>query len=118
MRIRKARQILKSFADDTRLRIINLLGKQSLNVSELCEILGTTQSNLSKHLARLRLTGVVSDRREGLNVYYNLRAPENRAHKELISVITIGLSELKVFKEDIEKLNRVKKSKKGLKSHR
>ena len=111
MRIKKARQILKSFADDTRLRIINLLNRQELNVMELCEILGSSQSNLSKHLARLRLTGVVNDRREGLNVYYYLCKPENRAHRELINAITVGLSELEIFKKDIEKLNELKKAK-------
>lgn len=111
MRIKKARQILKSFADDTRLRIINLLGRQKMNVTELCEILGVSQSNLSKHLARLRLTGVVSDRREGNNVYYRLRKPENRAHKELISAITVGLSELETFKKDHEKLRKNKTKK-------
>ena len=111
MRIKKARQILKSFADDTRLRIINLLNKQELNVTELCEILGSSQSNLSKHLARLRLTGVAADRREGLNVYYHLHKPENTAHKELINSITIGLSGLETFKKDIDKLNELKKMK-------
>ena len=111
MRIKKARQILKSFADDTRLRVINLLNRQELNVTELCEILGSSQSNLSKHLARLRLTGVVNDRREGLNVYYYLRKPENRAHKELINSITVGLSELETFKKDLNKLNELKKVK-------
>ena len=110
MRIKKARQMLKSFADDTRLRVINLLGKQRLNVTELCELLGASQSNLSKHLARLRLTGVVSDQREGLNVYYSLRIPENRAHKELIDTITEGLSELETLKRDLEKLKELKKT--------
>ena len=113
MRIKKARQILKSFADDTRLRIINLLGKQKLNVTELREILGGNQSNLSKHLARLRLTGVVGDRRTGLNVYYYLRKPENRTHKELISTITVGLSELETFKRDIAALSKLKKKKRN-----
>lgn len=111
MRIRKARQMLKSFADDTRLRIINLLGKEELNVSEMCEILGCAQSNLSKHLARLRLTSVVSDKRRGLNVYYYLHRPENRAHKELVNTIVSGLSDLKIFKKDLEKLKKVKKKK-------
>lgn len=111
MKIKKARQMLRSFADDTRLRIINLLGKQALNVSELRDILGVSQSNLSKHLARLRLTGVVNDKRKGLNVYYYLRDPDNRAHKELVSAITVGLSELETFTKDIEKLNKRKKAK-------
>jgi len=111
MRIKRARQILKSMADDTRLRIINLLGKQELNVTELCEILGASQSNISKHLARLRLTGVAGDRREGLNVYYRLRKPENRSHKELVNAVTGGLSELETFKKDLQKHDEIKKRK-------
>ena len=110
MRIKKARQILKSFADDTRLRIINLLNHQELNVTELCEILQKNQSNLSKHLSRLRLTGVVGDKREGLNVYYYLIEPKEKVHKELLDSITVGLNELETFKQDLEKLKELKKS--------
>ena len=110
MRIKKARQILKSFADDTRLRVINLLHKQELNVSELCRILQSSQSNLSKHLTRLRLTGVVGDRREGLNVYYHLIKPKNKAHQELLNSITVGLADLETFKRDLERLKDLKKS--------
>lgn len=109
MKIKKARQILKSFADDTRLRIINLLSKKELSVTELCNILNKNQSNLSKHLARLRLTGIVGDKREGFNVYYYLLQPKERAHKELINAITIGLAELETFKQDLERLKELKK---------
>ena len=110
MRIKKARQILKSFADDTRLRIINLLNNQELNVTELCEILDSMQSNLSKHLTRLRLTGVVGDRREGVNFYYYLMKPVDKAHQELLNAITFGLAELETFKQDLEKLKEFKKT--------
>ncbi|UCH12125.1 MAG: winged helix-turn-helix transcriptional regulator [Candidatus Omnitrophota bacterium] len=112
MRVKKARQILKSLADDTRLRIINLLNKQELNVTQLCEILQSNQSNLSKHLARLRLTGVVGDKREGLNVYYRLIKPKEKTHKELLNAITVGLAESETFKQDLERLKEVKNSKK------
>lgn len=110
MGIKKARQILKSFADDTRLRIINLLNKQESNVSELCETLQSSQSNLSKHLTRLRLTGIAGDRREGLNVYYYLIKPNNKAHQELLNSITIGLADLEVFKKDLQRLKKLKMS--------
>ena len=113
MGIKRARQMLKSLADDTRLRVVNLLNSQHLNVTELRRILGKNQSNLSKHLARLRLTGVVSDRREGHNVYYYLRKPANKAHKELLNAIITGLSGLKVFRGDIKKLRKMKAGKKA-----
>lgn len=116
MSIKKARQILKSFADDTRLRIINLLSKKELSVAELCEILNKNQSNLSKHLARLRLTGIAGDRREGFNVYYCLLKPKEKAHKELLNVITIGLAELETFKQDLERLKELKKKRTKIKS--
>jgi len=109
MHIKKARQILKSFADDTRLRVINLLNKKELSVAELCGILNKNQSNLSKHLARLRLTGIVGDRRKGFNVYYRLLQPEEKVHKELLNAITIGLAELGTFKQDLERLKELKK---------
>ena len=104
MRIKKARQILKSFADDTRLRIINLLNHKELSVSELCVILDAGQSSLSKHLGRLRLTGVVSDRREGMSVYYSLVKPKEKAHKELLNAIISGLAESEAFIQDFQKL--------------
>lgn len=112
MKIKKARQILKSFADDTRLRIINLLNKGNLSVTELCAILNKNQSNISKHLARLRLTGIVGDNRQGLNVYYCLIKPKEKAHKELLNAITVGLAELETFKQDFEKLKELKKNSK------
>ena len=100
--------MLKSLADDTRLRIVNLLSREQLNVTELGVILDKRQSNLSKHLARLRLTGVVSDKREGLNVYYYLRDTDNKVHKGLLNSIISGLSGLKIFKEDLKKLKKIK----------
>ncbi|MDD4957408.1 MAG: metalloregulator ArsR/SmtB family transcription factor [Candidatus Omnitrophica bacterium] len=104
MKIRKARQILKSFADDTRLRIIHLLkNTREMNVTELCDALGKKQSNISKHLTRLRLTGVVRDRREGNLVKYFLAKPATNAHRELLNAIIKGLSDVEVFKEDLKR---------------
>ncbi|MBU0478775.1 metalloregulator ArsR/SmtB family transcription factor [bacterium] len=113
MRIKKADQILKSFADETRLRVINLLSKHELNVTELCEVLQSNQSNLSKHLTRLRLTGVVCDRKDGLNVYYQLIKPEGKAYKELLRIVTVGLDGLETFKQDLDRLKEIRKIRKN-----
>lgn len=112
VRIRKARQIFRSLADDTRLRIINLLSKKNLNVTELRQILGTTQSNLSKHLTRLRLTGLVNDKRIGLNVYYYLNKPDNKTQEEFVNAIIKGLLKSEAFKKDIKQLKKIKKERK------
>ena len=110
MRLKKARRILKSFADDTRLRIINLLYRETLNVTELCRVIGASQSSVSKHLSRLRLTGIVNDKRKGFNVYYRLIKPEDRVERNLIKGILAGLSELEAVKKDTQRLRLIKRS--------
>ncbi|MFH1411858.1 MAG: metalloregulator ArsR/SmtB family transcription factor [Candidatus Omnitrophota bacterium] len=103
----KARQMLKSLADDTRLRIVNLLRKEELSVTEICEILDVQQSNLSKHLSRLSLTGLVKDKREGSNVYYSIVTPKEKPHRGLLDAITTGLADDEVLKQDTEKMEQV-----------
>ncbi|MFH1868922.1 MAG: metalloregulator ArsR/SmtB family transcription factor [Candidatus Omnitrophota bacterium] len=110
MKIKKIRQVLKSLADDTRLRIVNLLKKRELNVTQMCQILHAKQSNISKHLSRLRLTGVVGDRRKGLNVCYYLAGSQEKAHKELINLVTSDFIESEVFKRDADKLKQLTKN--------
>lgn len=66
-------RVCKAIADPKRLLIINELRERELNVGELCEALGLTQSNASQHLAILRERGVVTTRREGTSVIYALR---------------------------------------------
>ncbi len=75
-----------------------------MNVAQLCEILGSTQPNISKHLARLRLLGIVSDRREGQFIHYRLTIPQNEFHRDLIDCVLNGLSEEEVFKADLTAL--------------
>ncbi|MDH5752968.1 MAG: metalloregulator ArsR/SmtB family transcription factor, partial [Deltaproteobacteria bacterium] len=61
---------LKLLGDDTRLRIMRLLSREALNVSELTSILGLAQSGISRHLSLLRKTGLVEERKEGVWTYY------------------------------------------------
>jgi len=108
MQLKKTSQILKSLADDTRLRIINLLDQRSLTVTELCKILEKNQSSISKHLMRLRLTGIVTDKRDGLYVYYSLLKKQEEGQEAILKVVTSGIPDIKVFKEDIVKLTKQK----------
>jgi ArsR family transcriptional regulator len=61
---------LKLLGDDTRLRILRLIAREPLNVSELTSILGLAQSGISRHLSLLRKAGLVEERREGVWSYY------------------------------------------------
>ncbi|MGB3241349.1 MAG: metalloregulator ArsR/SmtB family transcription factor [Candidatus Omnitrophota bacterium] len=111
MELKQVRQILKALSDDTRLRIVNLLSKNQLTVNELCEILEKKQSNVSKHLSRLRLTRIVADKRIGNNVYYSLAKPAEQTRKILLALVSKSLSGLAASKKDIKKCNDL--SKKG-----
>ncbi|HOP16540.1 MAG TPA: metalloregulator ArsR/SmtB family transcription factor, partial [Gammaproteobacteria bacterium] len=69
--------LFSSLANDTRLRsLMLLLRHDELCVCELTHALGVAQPQISRHLALLRESGLVSDRREGLWVHY-------RVHPEL-----------------------------------
>ncbi len=61
---------LKLLGDDTRLRILRLVVREPLNVSELTSILGLAQSGVSRHLSLLRKAGLVEERKEGVWTYY------------------------------------------------
>jgi len=100
--------ILKTLGDDTRLRIVNLLHRHSLNVAELCAILSSTQPNISKHLTRLRLTGMVEDRRQGRSVYYYLSKPKSQLYQDLFDCILSELSESETLREDLNRLEELR----------
>lgn len=70
--------IFKALADETRLRILRLLCLEELNVWELGNILGLAQPTISRHLAILRNSELVVDRRDGTRVFYRARELENR----------------------------------------
>ncbi len=66
--------LFRILGDETRLRCLALLaGQRELCVCELTHVLGVSQPKISRHLAALRESGLVSDRRLGIWVYYRLR---------------------------------------------
>jgi len=66
---------LKALADPMRLRILHALEDGEHNVTDLLHAVGGSQTNVSKHLARMRHAGLVEARREGTNVYYSVADP-------------------------------------------
>ncbi len=65
-------EVFKILANQKRLEIIQLLSGRELSVSQMVEMLGLAQSNLSQHLALLRHAKVVTARRDGQTIYYQL----------------------------------------------
>ena len=73
-----ASRFLKAMANSHRLVILCSLTQGECSVSELEAIVGIRQPNLSQQLSRLRDEQLVSARREGKLVYYNIANPRVR----------------------------------------
>ena len=101
----EAVQLFKALADETRLRILNLVGHRELCVCQIVEALGLGQSKVSRHLAHLRNAGLVNDRREGLWMYYSLGQPGGRLGEQLIELIRQAENELPMALEDLRALD-------------
>ncbi len=66
-----------ALADKTRLRLLNLMREDEVCVCYFTEVLGESQPKISRHLAYLRNAGIVSARREGKWMNYQIEVPEN-----------------------------------------
>ncbi|MDF1619406.1 ArsR/SmtB family transcription factor [Pseudothioclava nitratireducens] len=74
-RARDASNLLKALAHEGRLMIMCHLSSGEKSVTELENLLESRQAAVSQQLARLRLEGLVSCRREGKAIYYSLSDP-------------------------------------------
>lgn len=65
-------EVFAMLADATRVRIILALRDGELSVNQLAEIVDKSPASVSQHLAKLRLTRMVSARQDGQRVFYRL----------------------------------------------
>jgi ubiquinone/menaquinone biosynthesis C-methylase UbiE/DNA-binding transcriptional ArsR family regulator len=87
---------LRVLSDPTRVRLLSLLRVEELSVAELQQILAKGQSQISTHLAQLKQAGLVSDRREGKNIYYSLRP----ASGHLLGILGDAIQEIPEAADD------------------
>lgn len=99
-------QIYQCLCDRTRLRILNLLDAGPLCVCHFQTVLKESQVKISKHLAYLRVRGLVETRREGNWIIYSLpakRPPELDAN---LRCLQDCVREHAVFRRDLARLRR------------
>ncbi len=70
--MRSASALYKLLGDEARLRLLRVLRRERLNVTELTGILGLAQSGVSRHLGLLKEAGLVSEERDAGFTYYRL----------------------------------------------
>ena len=73
--IERASRALKAMSHPLRLKILCALGDQEVSVQDIVEIVGTSQSNISQHLAILRDKDILSTRKDANRVYYKIGDP-------------------------------------------
>src|ERR1043166_9042550 len=70
--IEQAARAMKAMSHPLRLKILCVLGDQEVSVQAIVDSVGTSQSNISQHLAILRDEGVLRTRRDANRVYYRV----------------------------------------------
>jgi len=69
-----------------------LLAQQELCVCDIISAVKLPQSTVSRHLAYLRKSGLVNDRRSGLWMYYSIASGNSIFQKELLDFLKLNLS--------------------------
>ncbi len=68
----RASRSMKAIAHPLRLKILCTLGNREISVQDIVEQVGTSQSNISQHLAILRDKGILTARKDANRVYYRV----------------------------------------------
>ncbi len=101
-----AARLFGAFANPVRLRLLNLLdAEKEVCVCDLCEVLGSPQPKVSRHLAVLREAGLVQVRRDGKWKFYALAPPPTPLHRTLLRCVRSCLGELEELQADRERLD-------------
>ena len=70
--IERASRSLKAMSHPLRLKILCVLGEQEVSVQDIVDRVGTSQSNISQHLAILRDKGILCARKDANRVFYRV----------------------------------------------
>ena len=82
--------LFTALSDQTRLRLLSLMIDGEVSVGYLAEMLDESQPKISRHLAYLRTAGLVSTRRDGKWIYYEIAAQADAAAEHILQT-TLGL---------------------------
>ena len=102
-------ELFKALADETRLRILNLLFVRELCVCDVMAVLDISQSKASRHLIALKRVGLASDRREAQWMYYSL-VPD-RESRLIEDLVLNRLRKTERCAEDLKLLEKWQKEK-------
>ena len=100
-------------ADSTRLRLLLLLEHEEMSVAELAGITQLAQPRVSTHLGKLKEAGLVSDRRDGVFVYYRIVEPPAGTGLEEFWQFLRNHTDDPLLQQDIERIPQVLNKRRG-----
>lgn len=99
-------RFFQALGDNTRLRLLNLMGEQEVCVCYFVEILGSPQPKISRHLAYLRGAGIVAARREGKWMHYRIVMPPHIGAAQILKQTLGWLKKEKAMQTDRARLTK------------
>lgn len=97
--------LFRALADETRLRLLNLIADREICVCYFVEILRISQPKISRHLAYLRRAGLIEARREGKWMHYRLSMPQDGAAAGILRETLKHLQQQPEMRKDSSRLS-------------
>ena len=99
--------LFKALADQTRLRLLNLIGEDEVCVCFIVEVLKINQPKISRHLAYLRRAGVVTARRQGKWIHYRVVEPPDAHAANIFREVRTWLANEPAMQSDRARLAKI-----------
>jgi ArsR family transcriptional regulator len=99
-------KFFQALGDNTRLRLLNLMGDQEVCVCYFVEVLKQSQPKISRHLAYLRNAGLVEARRKGTWMHYRIVIPPNEGAAKILEDLLHSFREDKTMQAERAKLTK------------
>jgi ArsR family transcriptional regulator, arsenate/arsenite/antimonite-responsive transcriptional repressor len=96
-------RLFRAFSDRTRLRILHLLSDGEVCVGDLVSVLRLPQPTVSRHLAYLRRSRLVTVRRQGAWSYYQLAEARTPFHAKLLDCLSTCFSDVPELARDAKR---------------
>jgi ArsR family transcriptional regulator, arsenate/arsenite/antimonite-responsive transcriptional repressor len=100
---RSPEALFRALADQTRLRILNLIGDKEVCVCYFVETLRVPQPKISRHLAYLRKAGLVETRKQGIWVHYRRAPMANPVQTRIVQDAVSWISQTAIAQQDIKR---------------
>jgi 2-polyprenyl-3-methyl-5-hydroxy-6-metoxy-1,4-benzoquinol methylase len=113
MDLQHASQHFRLLSDSTRLRLLMLVDREELSVAELAAITQLAQPRVSTHLAKLKEACLVSDRRDGVSVYYRMATNIADSSLEALWKLLRSNTDDPLIQKDFERIPQVLNARNG-----